>query len=167
MDNKTLNKLLQGIANGDNEAFANFYEITKKGVYAFVSYYLPKEDAEDVMQDVYLLIRANAYKYQPDTNAKAWILQIAKNQSLNKLKKEKRYVPLEAAAEKGVCERYNSVSDVMKKCLSQEEYEIVTLHVVWGYKHKEIAEMISAPTGTVTSKYKRAVDKVKAAIKEV
>lgn len=167
MDNKILNKLLLKIADGNDDALASLYEITKKGVFAFVSYYLSKEDAEDVMQDVYLLIRANANKFQPDTNAKAWILQIAKNQSLNKLKKAKRCVPLNAAAQKGDYDEYNVVSDVMKKNLSEEEYEIVTLHVVWGYKHKEIGEMISAPTGTITSKYKRAVEKVKAALKEV
>ena len=41
--------------------------------------------------------------------------------------------------------------------LDEEEQRIVTLHVLWGYKHREIADIIGSPTGTVTSKYKRAI----------
>lgn len=167
MDNRALNKLLLKIADGDDSALSKLYEETKKGVFAFVLYYLSKEDAEDVMQDVYLAIRANANKYTADTNAKAWILQIAKNHALNKIKKNKRNVPLDLVIDKWQTSEYDGITDVMRKVLSDEEFEIVTLHVVWGYKHKEIGEMYSAPTGTITSKYKRAVEKVKAALKEV
>ena len=54
----------------------------------------------------------------------------------------------------------------MQRVLTEEEQRIVTLHVVWNYKHREIAEMLGVPTGTVTSKYKRSIEKLKNAFKE-
>ena len=54
----------------------------------------------------------------------------------------------------------------MERILSEDEQRIVTLHVVWDYKHREIAEILGCPTGTVTSKYKRAIEKLKKSLKE-
>ena len=58
--------------------------------------------------------------------------------------------------------------EIVKKviCLSEEEQRIVTLHVQWGYKHRELAQILGCPTGTVTSKYKRAIEKLRKALKE-
>lgn len=43
---------------------------------------------------------------------------------------------------------------------------MVVLHVLWGYKHREIAEWLGMPLGTVCSKYKYAIEKVKNYLKE-
>ena len=98
----------------------------------------------------------------------AWILQIAKNLALNEIKKKSREVPTEeidlgATLNEGG--RYE-ITDLMQRVLTEEEQRIVTLHVVWNYKHREIAEMLGVPTGTVTSKYKRSIEKLKNAFKE-
>ena len=58
------------------------------------------------------------------------------------------------------------VTAVMRRCLTDEEQRIILLHVIWGYKHREIAELLDIPTGSVTSKYKRAVDKIKTNLKK-
>ena len=59
-----------------------------------------------------------------------------------------------------------TLMDIMKKVLDEDEQRIVVLHAVAGYKHKEIAKFLNCPVGTVTSKYKRAADKLKSAYKE-
>ena len=58
------------------------------------------------------------------------------------------------------------VFDAMQRVLDVEENTIVVLHVLWGYRHREIAAMLNCPVGTVTSKYKRAVEKLKRELKE-
>lgn len=119
------------------------------------------------MQTVYLKVKLGIHTYTLGTNAKAWLLQIAKNQALNELKKRRREVPteeIEIVADPQFGE--GTVMDAMKRSLSEEEQRIVTLHVLWSYKHKEIGEMLGCPTGTVTSKYKRALDKLKKTLKE-
>lgn len=156
------------ISQGDNDAFNELYKQTGKGVFAFIYSYLKNyQDAEDVLQGVYLKIKLNAYQYKQGTNARAWILQIAKNLSLNEIKKRK---PAEELTDDVPSTQFSpsmGISDVMNKVLDEDERQIMILHVLWGYKHREIAEILNCPTGTVTSKYKRSIEKMKQALKEV
>lgn len=59
-----------------------------------------------------------------------------------------------------------SAFEALEKALDAAEREIVILHVLWGYKHREIAERLKMPLGTVTSKYKTSLAKLKAYLKE-
>lgn len=168
MDEKQTDKLLVEIANGDNDAFVEFYEQTKRGVFSFLYSYLNNYAAvEDVMQTVYLSVKLNIRQYRAGTNGRAWLLQIAKNLALNELKKRKttEYKDgLIACSDRQ--EPSGEINDLMKRVLTEEERRIIILHVLWGYKHREIAAIIGLPTGTVTSKYKRSINKMQQALKE-
>ncbi len=170
MSSRELDRLLLRIAEGDNAAFEELYLRTKRGVYAFLyTYFHNAADTEDVMQTVYLNIKRGIQSYRKGTNARAWILQIAKNLALSELRKKKREVPTEDIELPPVLHEGGrvEVKELMDKVLTEEEQRIVTLHVLWGYKHREIAEIVGCPTGTVTSKYKRSIEKLKKYIKEV
>ena len=173
MRKHTIDAMLTRIAAGDNDAFERLYIETKRGVYAFVYTYLGNRfDSEDALQNVYLKIKSNIRSYRPGTNGLAWILEIAKNTALNELRaqanrRKSEYAPNLVAddiSDKTAVKEL--VVNTMREVLDEEEQRIVILHVVWGYRHREIAEIIGCPTGTVTSKYKRAVDKLKEALKE-
>ena len=45
--------------------------------------------------------------------------------------------------------------------LSDEEREIVLLHAVSGFRHREIAAFLDLPLPTVLSKYRRALNKLR------
>ena len=168
MGARDLNALLMRISQGDNAAFEELYVQTRRGVYSFLySYFHNTADTEDAMQTTYLHVKRGISSYRSGTNARAWLLQIAKNVALNELKKKKREIPTEDV-ELGAGEYTgtNTVTDFMEKVLSEEEQRIVTLHVLWKYKHREIGELLGCPTGTVTSKYKRAIEKLKKSLKE-
>ena len=45
--------------------------------------------------------------------------------------------------------------------LSDEECQIVILHAVTGWKHREIAVQLQLPLSTVLSKYRRGLRKLK------
>lgn len=167
MNNAETNRLLQRISAGDNNAFAELYERTSRGVYAFLFSYLKnKADTEDAMQTVYLKIKMNISQYKHGTNGRAWIFQIAKNHALNELKKNKRTESIEGMDFPSGGFEHGTVMDAMSRALSEDEQQIIILHVLWGYKHREIADLLGCPTGTVTSKYKRAIAKMKNALKE-
>lgn len=169
MSNKELDRLLIRVSQGDNLAFETLYMETRRGVYAFLyTYFHNAADTEDGMQSVYLNVKKGIHTYRPGTNARAWILQIAKNLALNELKKKKREIPTEDI-ELGSTQYEGGrgeITDLMERILTEDEQRIVTLHVLWGYKHREIGEMLSCPTGTVTSKYKRSIEKLKKSLKE-
>ena len=168
MDKKYIDDLLYKISNGDNKAFEELYIKTRKGVFSFLYSYLENyHDTEDAMQTTYLNVKKGIHTYKIGTNGSAWILQIAKNIALTELKKPKPISDLDSLPEASYEFEYNSITDVMKRVLTREEQRIVTLHVLWDYKHREIGKVIGAPTGTVTSKYKRAIEKLRNALKEV
>lgn len=163
MDKRGLDALMVRVAHGDNEAFSRLYEETKRGVFAFAYTYLGNyADAEDAMQETYLAVKRSAALYRTGTDVRAWLFEIAKNRSLDELRKRKRRLENEAeetAAGAMTAEGFPAL-DLMTEILSGEEKEIVLLHAVWGYKHREIAEMKKLPLGTVTWKYKTAIEKL-------
>lgn len=124
------------------------------------------------MQTTYLKIKQNIGRYRESTNALAWILQIAKHTALNELRARENYAKWQEQTVVDESDGYDSfetkstLTGIMKCVLDEEEQRIIILHVIWGYKHKEIAHIIDKPIGTVTSKYKRAADKLKSAWKE-
>ena len=171
MNKREIDDALKKIAQGDNDALGRLYEGTKRGVYAFLfSYFNNKEDCEDAMQTTFLKVKQNAASYSTG-NGLAWILQIAKNVALNEIraKAAREKAAAEAAKNKSAIVEPSyggAMMETMKKILDEDEQRIVALHAVAGYKHKEIAAFLNCPVGTVTSKYKRAADKLKAAYKE-
>ncbi len=167
MNSKQIDKLLVKISQGDNSAFEELYLQTKKGVFSFLySYFRNYENTEDAMQTVYLQIKLNIAQYRHGTNGSAWILQIAKNRALNDLNRMKRVEYTDEIEVSVPPKPAGEITELMQKTLTEEEQRIVVLHVLWGYKHREIAEQLSCPTGTVTSKYKRSITKLKEALKE-
>ena len=53
---------------------------------------------------------------------------------------------------------------ILKACmeqLSDEERQIITLHAVSGFRHREIAAITELPLSTVLSKYHRAVKRLR------
>ncbi len=167
MDGRKVDKLLVRMSQGDNLAFSELYQKTSKGVFSFLyTYFHNYHDTEDAMQSVYLKIKRNISLYKPGTNGRAWMLQVAKNHALSELRKNSRVTGLDSVPEESYVMSDGSITDLLQRTLSEEDFRIVTLHVIWKYKHKEIAEILKMPVGTVTSKYKRSLAKVKEKLKE-
>ena len=83
--------LLLRLAAGDGSALETLYAETHVGVYAFaLSITRSVQDAEDVVQDTYLRICGAAPRYRPNGRPMPWILTIAKNLSLMKLREHRR-----------------------------------------------------------------------------
>ena len=53
------------------------------------------------------------------------------------------------------------IVEACMKILSDEERQIVTLHAVSGFKHREIAGFLDIPLPTVLSRYNRALKKLR------
>lgn len=173
MNKKEINTLLVKIQEGDNQAFEYLYEQTSRGMYSFIYSYMKNSmDTEDVLQLTYMKIKNNISSYKEGSNGLAWILQIGKNTALNELRSMQNYQKVQADLSMNVQEsssnsyKEKTILNIMKKVLTEEEQQIITLHVIWNYRHKDIASLLDIPIGTVTSKYKRAIAKVKAAWKE-
>lgn len=167
-------QLLQKLAQGDREALAQLYAQTKGAVYGFALSILKSgHAAEDVMQDTYVRVYNAAAGYRAQGKPLAWILTIARNLALAKLREDKKEAPLREWAPPG--EESGSFAgqsaDRMAlhaalTILSDEERQIVILHSLTGMKHREIAAIIGIPLPTTLSKYRRALFKLKKYLQE-
>ena len=164
---KELDDCLVDIQNGDEVAFERLYNETKKPVFSFIYTYTNNySTTEDLLQDTYIRLRQNVDKYKAGSNALAWIFTIAKNITLNEIKKDKRSVPFDFAERPDVLGGYEQeydtpIMDAVKTCLDKDDQRIVLLHAVAGYKHKEIASIVDKPLGTVLWRYNKAIKKLK------
>ena len=61
----------------------------------------------------------------------------------------------------GLTAEDKSVLAACMERLSDEERQIVTLHALSGFRHREIAALLELPLPTVLSKYSRALKKLK------
>ena len=163
--------LIKAIADGDGDAFRQFYQETARPVYSFIlSLTQSPQEAEDVMQDTYLSVWTKAEDYIPQGKPLAWVFTIARNLCYMRFREQKKHSfvgleelegmeegescqPIEQAAERKV------LLDALKK-LRQQERQIVLLHAAAGLKHREVARALKLPLATELSKYNRSMKKL-------
>ncbi len=158
------------IGQGDRDALAKLYQATSTAVYAYaLSIVKHPQDAEDVLQDCYVAIFRNAGSYRPQDKPMAWIITITKNLCLKLLRRQQRYISTDS---EDLFSRLDADPDdrlMLQSCmkvLTAEEQQIVILHAVAGFTHRQIAAFLNLKHGTVLSKYHRAIQKLRACMRE-
>ena len=165
-----LEDVLLRVASGEKKALEELYHETRAAVYGFsLSITKNPSDSEDILQETYLKIWANAEKYKAKGTPMAWILTITKNLSLMKLREKKKYQDLEPQewdisfhidSEAGTIEDRHLLEAALN-LLTEEERQIILLHAVSGLKHREIADLLDMALATVLSKYHRGLKKLR------
>ena len=168
-DDRTLDRWLSEIADGSRDALAELYHATSASVYAYsLSVLKNVHDAEDVLQECFISIHNSAHQYRSTGKPMAWIITIARNLCLMRLRQRSKTAELsldEWKAQLGTTDEMTTMdkillSELMSR-LSEQERQIVVLHAVAGLKHRQIAEFLTLPLPTVLSKYHRAIQKMK------
>ena len=167
-ENALLDALLERIANGDTAALEALYRRTQTAVYGFALSVLKNaHDAEDVLHDCYVAAWNSAAQYHSRGKPMAWLITIAKNLCLQQLRAQRKTtempeeLPFLSADAAGISIEDHTVLSACMQRLSDGERQIVTLHAVAGFKHREIAAILHMPLATVLSKYNRAIRKLK------
>lgn len=169
-ERRELDRLLSGVAAGDREALAQLYRRTRTAVYGLALSYLKNaHDAQDVTQDTFIRVWDSAHQYRPKGSPMGWLLAIARNLALMKLRQSRRHVELEEGEWNAIPAEATGLSPEDRQLLQgalatlgDEERQVVLLHAVTGLKHREIAALLKIPLPTVLSKYHRALKKLRA-----
>lgn len=168
--------LLSCIAAGDRVAFATLF-----GRYAGkVKGYLVRLGArgavaEDLAQDVMVSLWRRANSFDP-TKAKAstWIFVVARNAWIDRLRREKvelAYRETLIEVDESTDERPDDASERVETeaqmqaamaLLSEDQRHVVRLSFFEDRPHSEIAERLSLPLGTVKSRLRLALIKLRA-----
>jgi len=123
-----------------------------------------QEDARDLLQEGFIKIFKNLAKYRGDGSFEGWIRRIFVNTSIEHFRKkvhlqnvnekqettieDKEWNVLDNLAEKDIIKMIHQLSPGYKA--------VFNLHVVEGYSHKEIAEILGINEGTSKSQLARA-----------
>lgn len=161
----SLDALAPRVAQHNERAFEELYNKTRQAVYSVClgivkSHYV----AEELSQDTYVAVWTYSEKFR-GRGYKTWILTIAKNKALNYLKKAQNELSVDISEndELGSYENDMELGITLKTALSvlsEDERQIVLLRNS-GVKAKEIASFMGMPRGTVSWKYKEAIEKMK------
>lgn len=158
------------ILRNDKSGLRAIYEDYNGMIYSMVICVLHmREDAEDVTSEFFIRLWDIADTYRSGSGHRAWMLTIARNMAIDHMRKHHREVlaadipeylqPEQAAPEEQLCERLGLEQALTT--LKEEERQIVNLKIMGELTFQEIAGMLKKPLGTVTWRYRTAIQKLK------
>lgn len=186
LPDQTDEEIIVKYLDGEDDALNLLIQRYIKSIYNFVYRYAKNsQDAEDITQDVFLLVWKHIKKFDGQKSFRAWIFTIARNTSLNWIKKKKPILfselqaislqdnnssedPFDIADESVISIeevidaliRNEHVKDAMET-LSFQYQNIISMRIDGGFKFQEIADVLNQPINTIQSNYRRALLKLK------
>lgn len=118
-----------------------------------------KETAEDIVQDVFILLLAKQGEVRKYQYPRGWLYKTLRNLIGNHLQKEqcRKSVPLDERVELPVSDTYQfSLADSLPKGLTSIEQEILILFFDVGLSYEEIAERLHCSVFTCRTRLHRA-----------
>ena len=158
----------------DRAAFASLFEFYAPRIKAMLTRLGAAGDAaEDLAQETLLTVWRKAAYFDPDrASAAAWIFTIARNLRIDRLRGDNRaklYASYEMVEPEGpqnpdsalnATERDARVRAALKQ-LSQEQVRVVQLSFFEGRAHGDIATLLDLPLGTVKSRVRLAMARLR------
>ena len=171
-DNNRLAELLIELAKGNSQVLSEIALLMQKILYSVgIMYFKNKEDTEDSIQELYIILYKKAKTFRQNTSASAWIMAIYKNwikSQLRKRKVEDRYVKSEMQDVKtqvhSMDEKYIEnrlyLKEIMSK-LSDYERDLIIYYHWCKCTVREVAKILHKPRATIDNHLKKLEQKVK------
>jgi len=160
----------------DKQAFKILFDYYAGRIKSFyLQQGLSAETAEELVQEVFVLIWRKAEQFDPaKANAATWIYTIARNKRIDFLRKDIRRPedpveflpetadnddesPEEKVIQNNLSER---IKDIVQN-LPEEQAKIIRQSYFQGLTHQEIADKNNIPLGTVKSRMRLAIERLK------
>lgn len=172
--------LVQRIAKNDQSALATLYDETNRLAYGLILRVLGDASlAEEVLLDVYTQIWRQAANYDTGRGSPiAWLMTIARTRAIDRLRSgwqdRQRKEPLDllhdretsvASPEEATVasERQKFVRTALNS-LAPEQREVIELAYYGGLSHSEIALKLNQPLGTVKTRTRLGMMKLREAL---
>lgn len=159
---------------GDRRAQAEIYKRYSRAMFnASLRITGDYAEAEDVLQEAFLSAFRELHTYKGDSSFGSWLKRIVINKSINCLRNRRlQLVPLAeqhdvVSADAGDggpdAEETSWRADVLRRCVQElpDGYRVVlSLYLLEGYDHAEIASILQITESTSKSQYSRARKKL-------
>jgi RNA polymerase sigma-70 factor (ECF subfamily) len=158
---------LQACISGERLAQQRFYERFKGRMFALcLRYANNREDAEDMLQEGFLRVFRDLHQYSGAGHFEGWVRKIFVNTALQHLQKSRKGITFVELKGEEYIEDHPVALDVhesqarqMVKILQQLPpgfRAVFNLHILEGYTHPEIADILGISVGTSKSQLLRA-----------
>jgi RNA polymerase sigma factor (sigma-70 family) len=164
-------ELISRCKAGDQGAHQSLYKLYAKAMYN-VGYRITRSEAEaqDVLQEAFISAFRNLHRYRGDSTFGAWLKRIVVNKAINALGRRKME-PIPENEHWDVAEepersdyREGLTIERVKRAIGQlpDGYRtVLTLYLIEGYDHQEIAEIVGFTESTSKSQLNRAKAKLR------
>lgn len=143
----------------NQELVYSWFEQYKTGIYRFsLSILKDPQLAEDVLQETFLRLLSGSGMPDPGKE-QAWLYRVARNICYDILRKRKRETG-EITESTAQLENHWEFIDLIAP-LSPKEQEIVSLKIIGGLTHPEIAKVMGITTAGAKKRYQRAIEKLR------
>jgi RNA polymerase sigma-70 factor, ECF subfamily len=180
------NELVEIIRKNDQERYSEIVDRYQTKLFVYIYRLIGnKEEAEDLLQDVFVKAYRNLNSYDTSRKFSSWIYRIAHNEAVNFIKRKslKRFISFDAitstkdkldssSEEEGADKAWlrkevsKEVSDAMKK-LPFKYNQVLTLRYYSDQSYEEIAEILGRPVNTVGTLINRAKKKLSEELKNL
>jgi len=157
--------LIKGCIEGDAQMQRLLYDQFSPKMYGVCLRYTENtEDANDVMQEGFIKVYKSLSKFRAEGSFEGWIRRIFINTSIEHYRKKVKLYNVtevqENTIEDSELDALDSLAtkdilNIVNK-LSPGYKQVFNLHVVEGYSHKEIADLLGITEGTSKSQLARA-----------
>ncbi len=162
---------LSGLSTGACEATTLYRELRKPLLRYLVCLGLSNDEAQDVVQDAFLILHRHLASGGSQENIRGWLFRVAHNQARNRQNRYDRNfnapseaeinaVSHEATPERAVLEKekFQRLGRAIR-LLPASERECLLLRSA-GLRYREIGEVLDIPTSTVGDTVDRAIKKL-------
>lgn len=169
-------ELISSIEAGDPRALTVLYDRHSRPAYSLACRMVRRRQAaEDLVQEAFLKVWRFAGDYRVERgSARTWILSIVHNQSIDRLRREAtrqrtqerfealatKTQPSEAFEQTWSSLRRDGVREALEM-LPREQLEILELVYFRDHTHKEIAELLELPLGTVKGRIRLGLKRIR------
>lgn len=166
-DKELIHKIKKASEIEKNELLEEIYKDYYKLVCFVISRYIKNRlDVEEIANDTFLKLYQNLFSIK--TSIKYYLTTIAKNLSLDYLKKENNKIVLDDELIYSIKdnnynsnENYQEIIEYLENILSKNEVTIVLNHIVYDITFKKLSKTLKIPENSVKTIYYRAINKIK------
>lgn len=174
-ENDSLKELVLHLSNGDEKAFERLYFLFSEKIYHISrKMNLCHEDAEGVVQEVFLKIWKNRTKLDPELSFNAYLIAIVRSLVIKKAKKDARFyafqqykIPLlqqitsASAEDEIIFSEFSMLTQEIIEQLPPAQKKIFQLRYLENLSVAEISEQLNISKRTVENQIFRATSLVK------